>query len=142
MSKPTKVKFINKKGEWVEETCHDILTCREHKEALNRTRKITQANPEILMMDKDELETVNDIMASMEQGNNFSDVKDVYIDHQEILERQGFEILGWESFGSYQGDYAAVVKKDGKVGFTVIGYGSCSGCDALEAIQPWSLDEP
>ena len=44
MSKSTKVKFINKKGEWVEETCHDILTCREHKEVLNRTRKITLRN--------------------------------------------------------------------------------------------------
>ena len=135
MSKPTKVKFINKKGEWVEEACHDILTCREHKEALNRTRKITQANPEILMLDKQELETVNSIMSRMETGNNFADVKDELISHEEILERQGFEILGIETFGDYQGDYAVIVKKDGKVGFTVIGYGSCSGCDVLEGIK-------
>lgn len=135
MSKPTKVKFINKKGEWVEETCHDILTCREHKEALNRTRKITQANPEILMLDEEELETVNSIMSRMEMGNNFADVQDELIGHQEILERQGFEVLGMETFGDYQGDYAVIVKKDGKVGFTVIGYGSCSGCDVLEGLK-------
>lgn len=134
MAKPTKVKFINKKGEWVEETCHDILTCREHKTALTRTRKITQANPQILMMDEEELETVDDIMSRMEAGNNFADLKDTYIDHENILERQGFEILGWETFGDYSGDYAAIVKKDGRVGFTVIGYGSCGGCDDLEAL--------
>lgn len=141
MAKETKVKFINKKGEWVEETCHDILTCREHKEALNRTRKITQANPEILMMDEYELATVDSIMASMEQGNNFTDVTGESIDHQEIMERQGFEILDWEAFGSYQGDYAAIVKKDNKVGFIVIGYGSCSGCDALEAVKEYAPEE-
>lgn len=135
MPNPTKVKFINKKGEWVTETCHDILTCREHKEALNRTRKITQANPEILMLDEDELETVDSIMSRMETGNNFADLEDTYIDYKEILERQGVDIIAFESFGDYQGDYAAIVKKDGKVGFTVIGYGSCSGCDALEALK-------
>ena len=142
MGKETKVKFINKKGEWVEETCHDILTCREHKEALNRTRALINKNHEMVDLDESELETVNDIMATMEQGNNFADIKDTYIDHQEILERQGFEILDWESFGSYQGDYAAIVKKDGKVGFTVIGYGSCSGCDALQALEPYYMFEP
>lgn len=135
MSKPTRVRFINKKGQWVEETCHDILTCREHKEALNRTRKITQANPEILMLDEDELDTVNDIMSRMETGNNFSDLKDPYISHKEILQRQGLDIVAFETFGDYQGDYAAIVKKDGKIGFTVIGYGSCSGCDELEALK-------
>lgn len=142
MAKETKVKFINKKGQWVEETCHDVLTCREHKEALSRTRKITQANPEILMMDEDEIETVNDIMSTMEQGNNFSDIKDIYTDHQDLFERQGFEILDWESFGSFQGDHAAIVKKDGKVGFIVVGYGSCSGCDALQALEPYDMYEP
>ena len=142
MGKETKVKFINKKGEWVEETCHDILTCREHKTALNRTRELINKNHEIVDLEEYELNTVNDIMSTMEQGNNFSDVKDVYIDHEEIMERQGFEILDWETFGSYQGDYAAIVKKDGKVGFVVIGYGSCSGCDSLEAIKPFALEEP
>lgn len=27
------------------------------------------------------------------------------------------------------------MKKDGRVGFTVIGYGSCGGCDDLEALK-------
>lgn len=37
------------------------------------------------------------------------------------------------TFGQHQGDYAAVVTKEGKIGFVVIGYGSCSACDAYFA---------
>lgn len=51
----------------------------------------------------------------------------------EGLKSLGFEILEWVTFGSYQGDYAVILKKDETLGFVVIGYGSCSGCDALEA---------
>ena len=43
------------------------------------------------------------------------------------------KILKWKTLGSYQGDHVALVEaKGGQVGFAVIGYGSCSGCDALE----------
>ena len=38
--KETVVKFINKQGQWVEETCHDINTCREHKEKVATTQKL------------------------------------------------------------------------------------------------------
>ena len=42
------------------------------------------------------------------------------------------KILVWEEVGSYQGDYFVLVEgPDRNYGFTVIGYGSCSGCDAL-----------
>lgn len=43
MVKPTKVRFLNKKGEWVEELCHDIYTCREHKRKVNETQKFLLA---------------------------------------------------------------------------------------------------
>ena len=49
------------------------------------------------------------------------------------LEKRGYEFLIWETFGSYQGDYLAIARKDGKLGVVVIGYGSCPGCDAIEA---------
>lgn len=43
------------------------------------------------------------------------------------------KILAWESVGDYQGDYFAIVQgPDGRIGFVKIGYGSCSGCDALQ----------
>lgn len=43
MVKPAKVRFLNKKGEWVEELCHDLYTCREHKHKVNETQKILLA---------------------------------------------------------------------------------------------------
>lgn len=66
MSKPTRVKFLNKNGDWVEETCHDILTCREHKEALNRTRKMT-ANDKALAINFVDIETDNNVMSIFEE---------------------------------------------------------------------------
>ena len=53
--------------------------------------------------------------------------------YHEGFKSLGIEILEWVTFGIYQGDYAVIVKKDKTLGFVVIGYGSCSGCDALEA---------
>lgn len=55
--------------------------------------------------------------------------------YQEGLKSAGIEILEWATFGTYQGDYAVILKEDDTLGFVVIGYGSCSGCDALEACK-------
>lgn len=52
--------------------------------------------------------------------------------YQEMMTNSGYNVLAWETFGDYQGDYAAVLSNGMDYGFTVIGYGSCSGCDALE----------
>lgn len=35
--------------------------------------------------------------------------------------------------GSYQGDSDVLLRKDGRWGYLYFGWGSCSGCDALEA---------
>jgi hypothetical protein len=52
------------------------------------------------------------------------------------------EMLVWQSVGSCQGDYFALVKTpDGQYGFTVIGYGSCSGCDGLQATMGYSTEK-
>lgn len=53
--------------------------------------------------------------------------------YREFLEALECEILAWETFGDYQGDYAVILRRNDLLGFVVIGYGSCSGCDALEA---------
>lgn len=51
------------------------------------------------------------------------------------------EVLVWQAVGDYQGDYFALLKgPDGRYGFTVIGYGSCSGCDALQDARWYSSD--
>jgi hypothetical protein len=41
----------------------------------------------------------------------------------------------WTVGGSYQGTHYVLVIDDGKVYYSGIGYGSCSGCDAMEAAQ-------
>lgn len=39
--------------------------------------------------------------------------------------------------GSYQGDYYILLKNESRYGFVVIGYGSCSGCDALQSCHSY-----
>jgi hypothetical protein len=56
-----------------------------------------------------------------------------------------------ESFGDvlvqvdeldYQGDTWAIIHRDGKYGYLCFGWGSCSGCDALEACDSYEeVDE-
>lgn len=41
--------------------------------------------------------------------------------------------LATDFIGDYQGDIFYLLKKDNEYCLLVIGYGSCSGCDALEA---------
>lgn len=56
-SKRTVVRFINKKGQWVEELCHDIKTCREHSSRLVETKKILKKNPDLKLLQFEELNT-------------------------------------------------------------------------------------
>lgn len=139
MPRPMQVQIITKDGRQVIENCHDIDTCREHREGLARAKKFATGTglKHDTFEDNTDLYNVEDLMAGMDLSNDFADIKEVSISHKEILERKGFKVDAFESFGDYQGDYAAIVEKDGQVGFVIIGYGSCSGCDALQAIQPW-----
>lgn len=54
-------------------------------------------------------------------------------EYEEGLKKLGYKIIAFECFGDWQGDYFAVVEKDNKIGYVIIGYGSCSGCDSLMA---------
>jgi len=53
-------------------------------------------------------------------------------DYLEIARSLGNIVADGEA-GDYQGDYYFLLEKDGKYGWLTIGYGSCSGCDALQA---------
>jgi hypothetical protein len=54
-------------------------------------------------------------------------------DYDELV-RTFATITESKTFGSYQGDIAYLLTNEkGEVGWLVVGYGSCSGCDALEA---------
>lgn len=50
-----------------------------------------------------------------------------------VEQGMGVEALMCEAIGSYQGDYLFVVTDGNRFGFLTFGYGSCSGCDALQA---------
>jgi hypothetical protein len=54
--------------------------------------------------------------------------------YDEMVETQGDIIKDW-TLGYYQGDYVYLLKNGDKYAFTVIGYGSCSGCDNLQACE-------
>jgi hypothetical protein len=107
--------------------CMAKNSCRIGGEHLTKE----QAEIKNLIIESDNLlspkkqEITNSFFAELDHAN---------ISHQEILRQQGFSITAFETFGDYQGDYAAIVEKNGKVGLVIIGYGSCSGCDALEGI--------
>lgn len=52
--------------------------------------------------------------------------------YEDLIEFTGIEVLGSQTFGDYQGDYVFLVRSGERLGVVVVGYGSCSGCDALE----------
>lgn len=60
------------------------------------------------------------------------------IDYLDLFTGRGLTVLLSSQFGSWQGDYAVVVSNpEGQFAMTVFGYGSCSGCDALEGAETW-----
>ena len=60
-----------------------------------------------------------------------------YASYEGIVESWGYEVIDWETFGDYQGDHLVLLRDGEQWGFVSIGYGSCSGCDALEDVRPW-----
>lgn len=59
---------------------------------------------------------------------------DDYPSYGMIVDSWGFETVASQEFGSYQGDLAFILRGPTLGwGLIVIGYGSCSGCDELEA---------
>jgi hypothetical protein len=53
--------------------------------------------------------------------------------YEDLVEATGCEIIDSLRMGSYQGDILMVVSKNYKFGVLSTGYGSCSGCDSLQA---------
>lgn len=53
--------------------------------------------------------------------------------YSEALSAAGCEVLEYVEFGSYQGEWFALIRKDGEIGVCEGSYGSCSYCDAFES---------
>ena len=54
--------------------------------------------------------------------------------YDSLVASAGTIIKDW-NIGDWQGDYVYLLKNGEKFGFTVVGYGSCSYCDALESCE-------
>lgn len=55
-------------------------------------------------------------------------------DYSELISSFGHEILLEEEDGHYQGDTRVLLRREDEAyGFLMFGWGSCSGCDALQA---------
>jgi hypothetical protein len=52
----------------------------------------------------------------------------------------GYQVILADACGSYHGDYVYLLGDGDRRGFLIVGYGSCSGCDALEAEEPAGRD--
>lgn len=61
--------------------------------------------------------------------------------YSSALEAAGATVLQFEQFGSYQGDWFALVSYNGEIGWVNGSYGSCSHCDAFESEFGWNDDE-
>jgi hypothetical protein len=57
--------------------------------------------------------------------------------YQNALSAAGAEIHEFKEFGSYQGEWFALVTYNGEKGWVQGCYGSCSGCDSFEAEFGW-----
>lgn len=55
------------------------------------------------------------------------------VDYQQLIDSFGTVLIQTDS-NDYQGDtFALLTGEDSRLGFLVFGWGSCSGCDALQA---------
>lgn len=59
-------------------------------------------------------------------------------DYQPIIDEIGIVLVQVDD-ADYQGDTRVMYKKDNKYGYLIFGWGSCSGCDSLQACE--SIDE-
>lgn len=56
-----------------------------------------------------------------------------YIDYNVIIKSFGYNVLLQVDDNDYQGDTRVLFRDGRKLGILIFGWGSCSGCDALQA---------
>lgn len=57
--------------------------------------------------------------------------------YDDLIESMEVEVLIEKHDGSYQGDSFYLVQKGDEYGLLIFGWGSCSGCDALESCSTY-----
>ena len=64
------------------------------------------------------------------------------VDYQPMLDSFGHDILLQVDDRDYQGDSRLILRDGQRIGYLNFGWGSCSGCDALQATETYAgLDE-
>lgn len=67
--------------------------------------------------------------------------KEEFYDYQPIINSFGNILIQIDDV-DYSGDSRILYQKDGKYGYLIFGWGSCSGCDALQACDNYDdVDE-
>lgn len=61
--------------------------------------------------------------------------------YTEIVDNWGYDVIDRKLFGLWQGDIWYVLRYGERYGYVLIGYGSCTGCDALENIDYFYTDD-
>ena len=61
--------------------------------------------------------------------------------YQSALTAAGATVISFESFGSWQGEWVALVEYRGERGWVQGSFGSCDYCDAFEAEFGWDAEE-
>ena len=61
--------------------------------------------------------------------------------YKSAIEAAGAKVLEFKDFGSWQGEWVALVEYKGEVGWVQGSFGSCSHCDAFESEFGLGLDE-
>lgn len=72
-------------------------------------------------------------MKDLEQNSNISWGHG--FTYEDLVASFEYEVSLMQSIGDYQGDYFVLLENNGEYGYLVFGYGSCSGCDALQSLQ-------
>jgi len=62
--------------------------------------------------------------------------------YESAMRAAGANVLAFRHFGSYQGEWWALVEFEGKKGFVSGWYGSCEMCDAFQMEFGYSYDKP
>lgn len=61
--------------------------------------------------------------------------------YEPMLRSMGYEVLLQVDEGSYSGDSRLLYRDGARIGYLMFGWGSCSGCDALQACSSYAEAE-
>lgn len=83
------------------------------------------------------LTPIKEVYPNCQRETYFSSPYDYY----PLIKSLGYDVLMKVDDVDYQGDSRFLLKKGNKFGLLIFGWGSCSGCDALQACESYEAIE-